>query len=117
MGKLYTLDNKLLVETPEIRVGEKVYAVDNRQKTVLKIQKAAEEMTGTAVTTEKANTAMQEIIRLAVGPKAAKEIDELNMPYPAYQKLFALLMAAVTGEDEDEYDARFQQTQAKAAAR
>lgn len=25
MGKLYTLDGKLLTETPEIRVGEKIY--------------------------------------------------------------------------------------------
>ena len=37
MGKLYTLDGKLLTETPEIRIGEKVYPVDSRQKTVKKI--------------------------------------------------------------------------------
>lgn len=30
MGKLYTLDGKLLTETPEIRIGEKVYPVDSR---------------------------------------------------------------------------------------
>ena len=28
MGKLYTLDGKLLTETPELRIGEKVYPVD-----------------------------------------------------------------------------------------
>ena len=27
MGKLYTLDGKLLTETPEIRVGEKIYQI------------------------------------------------------------------------------------------
>lgn len=114
MGKLYTLDKKLLTETTEVRVGETIYAVDNRQKTVLKIQKVSEEMTGTDVTPDMADAAMQEIMRLAVGPKAAKEIDDMNMPYPAYQKLFALLMAAVTGEDADEFDARFRQTQTAA---
>ena len=114
MGKLYTLDKKLLTETPEVRVGETIYAVDNRQKTVLKIQKVSEEMTGTDVTPDMADAAMQEIMRLAVGPKAAKEIDDMNMPYPAYQKLFALLMAAVTGEDADEFDARFRKTQTAA---
>ena len=41
MGKLYTLDGKLLTETPEIRVGEKIYPVDNRKKTVTKILDAA----------------------------------------------------------------------------
>ena len=38
MGKLYTLDGKLLTETPEIRIGEKVYPVDSRQKTVKKMR-------------------------------------------------------------------------------
>ena len=38
MSKLYTLDGKLLTETPEIRIGEKIYPVDNRQKTVAKLQ-------------------------------------------------------------------------------
>ena len=40
MAKLYTLDDKLLTEVPEIRVGDKVYPVDNRQKTVQAIQRA-----------------------------------------------------------------------------
>lgn len=40
MSKLYTLDGKLLTETPEIRIGEKIYPVDNRQKTVAKLQSA-----------------------------------------------------------------------------
>ena len=37
MAKMYTLDSKLLTGTPEIRVGDKVYPVDDRQKTVKKI--------------------------------------------------------------------------------
>lgn len=47
MGKLYTLDGKLLTETPEIRVGEKIYPVDNRKKTVTKILDAAASATKT----------------------------------------------------------------------
>ena len=43
MGKLYTLDCKLLTETPEIRIGEKVYPVDSRQKTVKKILALADD--------------------------------------------------------------------------
>ena len=42
MAQLYTLDDKLLTEVPEIRVGDKVYPVDNRQKTVMAIQRAME---------------------------------------------------------------------------
>ncbi|MFR0766140.1 MAG: hypothetical protein ACLSHF_04030 [[Eubacterium] siraeum] len=32
MAKMYTLDEKLLVGVPEIRIGEKVYKVDDREK-------------------------------------------------------------------------------------
>ena len=34
MGKMYTFDNKLLVEKPEIRIGDKCYTVDDRTTTV-----------------------------------------------------------------------------------
>ena len=115
MGKLYTLDGKLLTETPEIRVSEKIYAVDNRKKTVDKILKKVESMSGEETTAQTSQEAVTLIMELALGPKAAKEIDDMNIPYPAYQKLFTLLMAAVTGEDEDEIDARFQPAQAPAA--
>lgn len=32
VGKLYTLDQKLLTNTPEIRIGEKIYPIDDRTK-------------------------------------------------------------------------------------
>ena len=79
MGKLYTLDGKLLTETPEIRIGEKVYPVDSRQKTVKKILALADD-----------------------------EIDRMDMPFPAYQRLFELVMNAVTGQEDEPDKARFQ---------
>ncbi len=35
--KLYTIDNALLTECPEIRIGDKVYPLDDRQKTAEKV--------------------------------------------------------------------------------
>jgi hypothetical protein len=102
MGKLYTLDSKLLIGTPEIRIGEKVYPVDDRQKTVKKLIKLTEDK-------DKALENMDEAMKLAFGEKAFKEIDGMDLPYPAYQKLFELVMAAITGEDPDEIAARFQE--------
>lgn len=106
MGKLYTLDKKLLTETPEIRIGEKVYAVDNRQKTVEKLQKAVQ-----ANSSGDANEGVKDALKLALGPSAAAEIDAMNMPYPAYQKLFTLVLAAVTDEDPEAIEARFRDAQ------
>ena len=36
MAKMYTLDEKLLVGVPEIRIGEKIYKVDDREKTAIR---------------------------------------------------------------------------------
>ncbi|MBR2048278.1 MAG: hypothetical protein IJ960_06735 [Oscillospiraceae bacterium] len=103
MAKLYTLDHKLLTETPEIRIGEKIYAVDNRQKTVKKIQEAAK-----AIGNDDPYSGIETVLELALGRKAAQEIDDLDMPYPAYQTMIELVMAAVTGEEPEEVGARFQ---------
>lgn len=103
MAKLYTLDHKLLTDTPEIRIGEKIYAVDNRQKTVRKIQEASKE-----IQNDDPYSGIAEVMKLALGAKAAQEIDDLNMPYPAYQAMFELLMAAVTGEEPETVADRFQ---------
>lgn len=107
MSKLYTLDGKLLTETPEIRVGEKIYPVDNRQKTVKKLMELTEDAKGDI------GKRIDEVLKLAFGPEAFREIDGMNLPFPAYQKLFELVMAAVTGEEPEEIEARFQGQAAK----
>ena len=103
MAKLYTLDHKLLTDTPEIRIGEKIYAVDNRQKTVKRIQEASKQ-----IGNDDPYASIDKVMEMALGAKAAKEIDEMDMPYPAYQKLFELIMAAVTGEEPESIAERFQ---------
>lgn len=100
MGKLYTLDDKLLIGTPEIRIGDKVYPVDDRQKTVKKLMKLTADKDAVAEN-------MDEALKLAFGDKAG-EIDRMNLPFPAYQRLFELVIAAMTGEEPEEVAARFQ---------
>ena len=96
MGKLYTIDGKLLTNTPEIRIGDKVYPVDSRTSTVKKLMKIDQDD-------------MDAILKLAFGDKAAKEIDEQDIPFAAYVQQVKVVVAAMTGEDEDVVDARFQQ--------
>lgn len=102
MGKLYTLDGKLLTETPEIRIGEKVYPVDSRQKTVKKILALSDDES------KPMGERIDEALKLALGDKNAVEIDRMDMPFPAYQRLFELVMNAVTGQEDEPDKARFQ---------
>ena len=102
MGKLYTLDGKLLTETPEIRIGEKVYPVDSRQKTVKKILALSDDESVPM------GERIDEALKLALGDENAVEIDRMDMPVPAYQRLFELVMNAVTGQEDEPDQARFQ---------
>ena len=77
MGKMYTLDKKLLCGSPEIRIGE-----NDSKGDVEKVDEALE---------------------LAFGEKF-KEIDEMDLSFAAYQKLFELVIAAMTGEEPKDED-------------
>lgn len=101
MAKMYTLDHKLLVDKPELRVGDKCYAVDDRAKTV----KAAIKMFDDS---DKDTDTADETLKLLIGEKAVKEIEELELSWAAYQRLIELAIAAATGEDPKEVEKRFQ---------
>ena len=101
MAKLYTLDDKLLTEVPEVRVGDKVYPVDNRQKTVMAIQRAMEQ------TDADPAAQMSAALRLALGEQAERELAARDLPYPAVQALCALVLAAVTGAEAEAVQRRF----------
>lgn len=108
MAKLYTLDDKLLTEVPEVRVGDKVYPVDNRQKTVMAIQRAMEQ------TDAEPAAQMSAALRLALGEQAERELAARDLPYPAVQALFALVLAAVTGEEAEAVQRRFRRARDEA---
>ncbi len=102
MGRMYTLDKKLLVGSPEIRIGEKVYPVDDRTKNVKKILKLfAESKDDNNDDSDK----VDEALKLAFGERY-KEIENLNMPYEAYTVLVELVIKALTGEDPDKEEGK-----------
>lgn len=94
MAKIYTLDGKLLTERPEIRIGDKIYAVDDRTSTVKKLSALDSNDT-------------QAIYELAFGDKAAKEVAAMDLPFAADIQLCKLVVAAMTGDDPAEVEERF----------
>lgn len=108
MAKMYTLDEKLLVGTPEIRMGDKIYPVDDRTKTVKKIMKLWEDEERTSDI-----DGIDEVFKLAFSPDDYKEINKMDLPFAAYQKLFMLVISAVTGEEPETVEERFQEEKQK----
>ena len=78
---------------PQLKIGDKLYIVDNRQKTWDKIQ----EIQSNNELKEKDKT--DKIYDLALGEEARKEIEEMNLPVENYSYLSICVMGAITGED------------------
>lgn len=92
MAKMYTFDHKLLCDLPEIRIGDKVYPIDNRRSTVKKIMKVFNNQSDDNLDNA------DEALKLAFG-KNYDEIAAMDMPFPAYQELVEIVMSAIAGEE------------------
>ena len=78
---------------PQLKVAGELYTVDNRQSTWDKIQKVQMDET----LDEKEKT--RKIYELALGEKATKEIEALDMPVESNIYFSYCVMGAITGED------------------
>lgn len=99
MARMYTFDKKLLCGSPEIRIGEKVYPIDDRKNTVKKILKLFEDKSGDDM--DKSD----EALKIAFGENY-KEIEDLDLSFKAYQELIETVIAAMTGEEPEDFEKR-----------
>lgn len=98
MGRVYTLDGKLLCGAPEIRIKDKIYCVDDRNKTVEKALKLFKKKSDNDDGEEISR--LDELFKLAFGEKY-REIEALELPFSAYIRLSELVISAMTGEEPD----------------
>ena len=81
---------------PQLKIGDKLYTVDNRQSTWDKIQ----EVQSNAEFSNEEKT--DKVYELALGADAAKEIKEMDLPVENNVFLSYCVMGAITGEDPKE---------------
>lgn len=106
MGKMYALDKKLLIGSPEIQIGDKVFQVDDRNKTVRKVIKLSEQLKGKDKDIEETPEQFEvidQILELAFGSKY-KDIDELELSFRAYLDLIDIVLDAMTNGDPEKYE-------------
>ncbi|WP_160045578.1 hypothetical protein [Paenibacillus sp. USDA918EY] len=101
MAKTIDISGKLTNERPVLKLGEgKEYEIDNRKNTVLAIQSKMDEGSeGTAY--------LDEVLELALGKEAVKEINESDISFADYQIIFVAALAGALGEDYETVEARF----------
>lgn len=81
---------------PQLKIGDKLYTVDNRQSTWDKIQ----EITNNQELDN--NEKNNKIFELALGTEEAKEIKDMDLPVENYTYLTFCVMGAISGEDPKE---------------
>ncbi len=87
--KILTGDNH-----PQIKIGDKLYIVDDRKSTWDKIQAIQGD-----VTIENKD---EEILILALGEEAVNELVTPEISFQGFNALIFYVMSAITGEDYDE---------------
>lgn len=102
MAKIYTTDGKLLVETPQIQIGDKLYAVDNRKSNYDAMQKAIADNDGKEFSDEDL------IVKFTMGDKQFKEIKAMDLSVSGYMNLIMYIQAAVLDITFEEAQKRFQ---------
>lgn len=80
---------------PQLKIGDKLYTVDDRQKTWEKIQ----EVQNDSKLLEKEKTS--KIYELALGKEASKEISDLNLSVSNATHLSYCIMGAIIGESPE----------------
>ena len=78
---------------PQLKIADKLYTVDNRQKTFDKITKVQKN------TELDDNERTNKIYELALGKDAAKEILKMNLPVESSVYLSYCIMGAIVGDD------------------
>ena len=105
MAKMYTLDKKLLTGVPEIRVGDIVITVDDREKTVKKATKLFNDIKDESKDFDKAD----QVLKMVLSKEDYKKIDDMNMPFAAYMELINLVMSAMVGEEQKKQEEQFRE--------
>jgi len=101
MGKIYATDGKIITESPQIQVGDKLFAVDTRKSTYDKMQKAIEKHDG-------GKSEEDIILEYAFGKSAFKQIQEMDLPLNGYLNLITYVYAAMFDISFEDAQERFQ---------
>ena len=83
---------------PQLKVGGKLYTVDNRQSTWDKIQKVQSDV---GLSDEDRT---KKIYELALGKESAKEILDMDLPVDINRSFSFCVMGAIIGEDPKELE-------------
>lgn len=103
MPKVIDISSQLTNARPKIKISEdKEYTVNDRKNTIILVNALFKNQKEDVEDLE----IMDKALDMLIGKEARKEIDELDLSFAAYQKVFTTAMSAATGTSEEEIEGR-----------
>ena len=98
---MYIINNDKLTKQPEVRLGDKVYAVNNRLSTFQRMS---------ARLKEGGEPEYAIVLSEALGQAAFEELIKADLPLNIISELVTMTLAAMQGISTEEAQARFRKT-------
>jgi len=95
---MYTIDSERMKSRPELRLGDRVFAVDDRLSVFEQMNRRIR---------EGGDSEFEVIIGMALGAEALAAILEMDLGYAVMRDIVVNILAAIQGLPEDEARARF----------
>ena len=97
---MYSIDNEKLVRRPEIRIGDRVYEIDNRLSAFERINERIKAADGAE---------FEIILGEALGSEHFEEIRRMDLPFGVMQEAVIIVLAAIQDLTVEEARQRFRQ--------
>ena len=98
---MYVVDGEKLAARPEMRIGDKIYQIDNRLSTFTRINERLKERDG--------DSDFDIIIGEALGAANFQEVCEMDLAYGVMFEIVIIILAAIQDLTVEEARCRFRQ--------
>jgi len=95
---MYVVDSEKLAKRPEVRIGDRVYEIDNRLSAYERINERVKAGDGGE---------FEIIIGEALGGESYEEIVQMDLPYGVMSELVVIILAAIQDLTVEEARSRF----------
>lgn len=96
---MYNIDREKLTKRPEIRIGDKIYSIDNRLSTFQRMRKELD---------ESQNMEMETVISFGLGHDVYLELLEMDLPFSVMEEIVIIILAGIQDLEVDKARQRFQ---------
>ncbi len=118
MSNIIDISARITNQLPVVKITDEIIVtVNNRKSTIMSMQLLSKEQERKAKERSDENDGKEEfdelsfmskILSMLIGQKNVDAIEKLDLPLPEYKIIYQCIMAAATGQSQEEVEKRFQ---------